>query len=132
MIYSNHSILSPDGVSNNGSGSTGRSYGVSFDMTDMKEGLLPLEQSTFLMKMSSCLRMPIYEMYSLVQLLSGEVLNVEQNGLISVVQKSHERLVELVEGTTDLSKIERVCFFLDYKTFDAMEDNCAILEDCQT
>jgi signal transduction histidine kinase len=111
-------------------GRPGELMGCTIDISAIKETTIALEESkkiveeglaaksTFLMKMSYAIHVPLYAMCSLIQLLDAATQNPEQKQMIGVVDKSLERLTDLIDDALDLTRIEKHVLPLDYKKFD--------------
>jgi len=97
----------------------GEIFGVYFDLTEIKTAAESLElqkqraieasraKSLFLANMTHEIRAPLNGMFSLLELLFGTKMNDEQKTLVSCVEQSFERLLELLNDTLDLAKIDQ-------------------------
>jgi signal transduction histidine kinase/CheY-like chemotaxis protein len=92
--------------------------GVYFDLTDIKEAAnemarqkavaeeASLAKSTFLANMSHEIRTPLNGICGLLEIIKTSELPPEQTDLISCIQKSFSDLLELLNDTLDLAKLE--------------------------
>lgn len=93
--------------------------GVYFDLTELRENELLLEQqrqkaleasnakSMFLANMTHEIRTPMGGMLSLLDLLMQTQLNEEQFQMMKVVKDSFNRLMEMLNDTLDIAKIDQ-------------------------
>ena len=97
----------------------GQLIGVYFDLTDINEASNALEKqrkaaeeaasakSIFLANMSHEIRTPLNGMLGLLEFLMASDLTEEEHGMLNVVQSSFNRLLELLNDTLDLAKIDQ-------------------------
>ena len=114
-------------------GKPGHLIGISVDITALRhasdEALLAKKsaeealnaKSHFLLSMSHEIRTPLYGILSLMKLLVSTNLTEEQKQMLSIVRRSFDRLMELLNDTLDLAKIEQGKMDKNQSKFDPIK-----------
>ena len=107
--------------------------GVYFDLTELRENELLLEQkktqaleatnakSNFLANMSHEIRTPLNGMFSMLELLMVTNLDAEKQEMMEIVRSSFSKLLDLLNDTLDIAKIDQGKMTASPTTFSPLE-----------